>query len=104
MAARLLMPRSVWALSRSSTAMPSAGFPRPGSRVSKGQPMFRLLAALTGELGFRVDAIFPADAPRTAVVSAHGTRLRLERTAAGAQAPRTERSVPAWAQAEAPRS
>lgn len=36
------------------------------------------LAALTGELGFRVDAIFPADDPTTAIVSAHGLRLRLE--------------------------
>ena len=36
------------------------------------------LVALTGELGFRVDAIFPADDPSTAIVSAHGVRLRLE--------------------------
>lgn len=35
-------------------------------------------ARLTGELGFRVDVIFPADAPHTAVVSGHGVRLRLE--------------------------
>ena len=34
---------------------------------------------LTDGLGFRVDAIFPADAPHTAVVSGHGIRLRLER-------------------------
>jgi quercetin dioxygenase-like cupin family protein len=45
------------------------------------------LAALTGELGFRVDAIFPADHPTTAIVSAHGLRLRLE--AADAPAPVT---------------
>ncbi len=38
------------------------------------------LAILTGELGFRIDAIFPADAPATAVVSGHGLRLRLEQT------------------------
>ena len=31
-------------------------------------------------LGFRVDAIFPADAPSTAVISGHGVRLRLELT------------------------
>jgi len=37
---------------------------------------------LTDELGFRVDAIRPADSPRVAVVSAHGVRLRLERSAA----------------------
>jgi quercetin dioxygenase-like cupin family protein len=34
--------------------------------------------ALTAQHGFRVDAIFPADAPTTAIVSAHGVRLRLE--------------------------
>jgi quercetin dioxygenase-like cupin family protein len=39
------------------------------------------LAALTGEHGFRVDAIYPADAPSTAIVSAHGVRLRLESAA-----------------------
>ena len=33
---------------------------------------------LTEELGFRVDVIFPADHPTTAVVSGHGVRLRLE--------------------------
>jgi quercetin dioxygenase-like cupin family protein len=36
------------------------------------------LAALTEQLGFRVDAIFPADRPSTAIVSAHRLRLRLE--------------------------
>jgi quercetin dioxygenase-like cupin family protein len=39
------------------------------------------VVALTGPLGFRVDAIFPADSPRTAIVSAHGLRLRLESSA-----------------------
>jgi quercetin dioxygenase-like cupin family protein len=34
--------------------------------------------ALTAQHGFRVDAIFPADAPTTAIVSAHGMRLRIE--------------------------
>jgi quercetin dioxygenase-like cupin family protein len=38
--------------------------------------------ALTAQHGFRVDAIFPADAPTTAIVSAHGVRLRLESSAA----------------------
>lgn len=35
------------------------------------------LTALTGQLGFRVDAIYPADSPSTAIVSAHGVRLCL---------------------------
>lgn len=39
------------------------------------------LAVLTAELGFRVDAIFPADSPSTAIVSLDGTRLRLESSA-----------------------
>ena len=34
-------------------------------------------AALTEQLGFRVDVIFPADAPTTAVVSGFGVALRL---------------------------
>ena len=39
--------------------------------------------ALTSQHGFRVDAIFPADAPTTAIVSAHGVRLRLESAPTG---------------------
>ncbi len=38
------------------------------------------LAALTDGLGFRIDAIYPADAPSTAIVSAHGIRIRLDRS------------------------
>jgi quercetin dioxygenase-like cupin family protein len=36
------------------------------------------LAILLDQLGFRIDVIFPADSPSTAIVSAHGVRLRLE--------------------------
>jgi quercetin dioxygenase-like cupin family protein len=36
------------------------------------------LAFFTEQLGFRVDLIFPADSPSTAVISAFGVRLRLE--------------------------
>ena len=36
------------------------------------------LDELTGRHGFRIESIFPADAPTTAVVSAGGVRLRLE--------------------------
>lgn len=36
------------------------------------------------DLGFRVDAIHPADDPRVAVISGHGVRIRLERGAVGA--------------------
>jgi quercetin dioxygenase-like cupin family protein len=37
------------------------------------------LRFFTAELGFRVDAIHPAEAPSVAVLSGHGLRLRLER-------------------------
>jgi quercetin dioxygenase-like cupin family protein len=42
------------------------------------------LAFFTGQLGFRVNMIVPADAPAVAVISGHGTLLRLE---ADAKAP-----------------
>lgn len=41
------------------------------------------LAYFTGTLGFRVEAIFPADSPEVAVISGHGLRLRLDRAASG---------------------
>jgi quercetin dioxygenase-like cupin family protein len=37
----------------------------------------------TGELGFRVEAIFPADDPSVAVISGHGVTLRLDRALRG---------------------
>lgn len=42
------------------------------------------LAYFTDRLGFRVEAIFPADDPMVAVIAAHGVRLRLERGRSGA--------------------
>lgn len=42
------------------------------------------LAFFCDRLGFRVEAIHPADDPRTAVVSGHGLRLRLQRGGSGA--------------------
>ena len=41
------------------------------------------LSFFTDELGFRVDSIYPADAPRVAVISGFGVRLRLDREASG---------------------
>ena len=41
------------------------------------------LAFFTERLGFRIDAILPADDPDTAVLSGHGMRVRLARDAAG---------------------
>lgn len=43
----------------------------------------KTLGFFTKRLGFRLDMIFPADDPRIAVISGHGTRLRLERGADG---------------------
>jgi len=42
------------------------------------------LAFFTERLGFRLEAVFPADAPAVAVVSGFGLRLRLERGGRGA--------------------
>ena len=42
------------------------------------------LRFFTASLGFRIDAVFPADAPAVASVSGYGLRLRLEVGAAGA--------------------
>ena len=41
------------------------------------------LAFWVDRLGFRVDAIFPADAPRFAMISGHGLNIRLQRGADG---------------------
>ena len=41
------------------------------------------LAFFTENLGFQINAIFPADAPLVAVISGHGVRLRLERGGSG---------------------
>ena len=42
------------------------------------------LGFFTDGLGFRVDAIYPADDPSVAVISGHGLRLELKRGASGA--------------------
>jgi mannose-6-phosphate isomerase-like protein (cupin superfamily) len=42
------------------------------------------IAFFTERLGFRLEAIFPADAPAVAVIAGHGLRLRLERGGGGA--------------------
>jgi mannose-6-phosphate isomerase-like protein (cupin superfamily) len=66
--------------------------------------LYASLAFFTERLGMRVDAVFPADAPRVAVVSGHGVRLRLDTEASGA--PGVLRiatdPVPAQARIEAP--
>ena len=46
--------------------------------VLPGKRLAETLSFFTDELGFRVDSIYPADAPRVAVVSADGVCLRLD--------------------------
>ena len=59
-----------------------------GSEIVIGCPDLDLaLAYFTKQLGFRLDAIFPADAPRIAVVSGLGNCIRLEQ-APSDQSPR----------------
>ncbi|WP_436795355.1 cupin domain-containing protein [Actinospongicola halichondriae] len=41
------------------------------------------LQFFTDRLGFRVEVVFPADDPRVAVLSGHGTRIRLDPDASG---------------------
>ena len=51
--------------------------------VLPGASLDATLTYFTGRLGFRVETIFPADAPEVAVISGHGLRLRLDRAVRG---------------------
>jgi len=57
----------------SSTPLTSAG-----QVVLPGAPLDQTINFFTTRLGFRVDAIFPADAPSVAVLSGHGLTVRLQ--------------------------
>ena len=57
---------------------------RTGEIVLPAAKLDETLAFFTERLGFRVAAVFPADAPSVVVVCGHGLRVRLEREAAGA--------------------
>ena len=59
------------------------GLPRAAEVVLPCTELRETLAFFTERLGFRVDAIAPADDPSIAVVSAYGLRVRLVRTDAG---------------------
>ena len=50
---------------------------RSAQVVLSCDPLQPTLEFFTTRLGFRVDAIFPADAPSTAVLSGHGLTVRL---------------------------
>jgi mannose-6-phosphate isomerase-like protein (cupin superfamily) len=43
-----------------------------------GSPLSKTLAYFTDDLGFRIEMIYPADAPRVATISGYGVRLRLD--------------------------
>ena len=43
-----------------------------------GKPLSDTLSFFTDELGFRIEMIYPADAPRVATVSGYGVRIRLD--------------------------
>ena len=49
--------------------------------------MAATLGFLMDKLGFKVESIYPADSPTTAVVYAHGVRLRLRQAVAGEAVP-----------------
>jgi len=51
---------------------------RPAQIVLPCPNLREALDFFTERLGFRIEMIFPADSPRTAVVSGHGVTLRLE--------------------------
>lgn len=55
-----------------------AGLVEAGEVVLPCEDLEPTLAFFTECLGFRLDAIFPADSPRVAAVSGYGLRLRLE--------------------------
>jgi quercetin dioxygenase-like cupin family protein len=52
--------------------------------VLPGGSLAETLAFFDEQLGFRLEAIFPADSPAVAVLSGYGIRVRLERDYAGA--------------------
>ena len=68
---------------------PAPPAPAPPLQAEVFVPCARLdeaLAFYVGELGFRIEVIFPAEAPTTASLSGHGLRLRL--APGGGPAPR----------------
>ncbi len=73
---------------RSADQQPDQAAERPGVGVRDAlvvvpcRPLQPTLEFFTKRLGFRVDAIFPADSPSTAELSGHGLALRLEPGAA----------------------
>src|SRR5690606_11792535 len=52
--------------------------------VLPGAALGETLAFFDQRLGFRIEAIFPADSPAVALLSGHGDRVRLERDSVGA--------------------
>ena len=61
-----------------------SGYIRAAQVVLPCRDLDATVAFFTDKLGFKVDLVLPADAPRMAVVSGHGLTLRLEVTPDGA--------------------
>ncbi|MBW8814751.1 MAG: hypothetical protein JF588_15125 [Caulobacterales bacterium] len=59
------------------TAPPVHPVLAPGEAQLGCEDLPAALAFFVGELGFRIEAIFPADEPQVATLSGHGLRLRL---------------------------
>lgn len=56
--------------------------PAPGETPIPCRDLDAAVASLTDLLGFRLESVFPADAPRMATMSGHGLRLLLDASAA----------------------
>ena len=73
----------------------TAAQPEHVSEIVIGCPDLDLaLAYFTRQLGFRLEAIFPADAPRVAVIAGRGNRIRLEKGSTHAARLRFEGDAP----------
>ncbi len=61
-----------------SDSQPNADNFGSAELVLPGKPLSESMAFFTDDLGFRIDMIYPADAPRIVAVSGYGIRLRLD--------------------------
>lgn len=61
-----------------SESQPSADATESAEIILPGKPLSKTLAYFTEDLGFRIEMIYPADAPRVATISGYGVRLRLD--------------------------
>lgn len=75
------------ALSMDAPSRPNPRVAVVGAQVVlPGEPLDETINFFTKRLGFRVDAIFPADSPAVAMLSGHGLTIRLQPAGEGIQA------------------